>query len=157
MLKSRSILGPCVVVLLIGAGCQKGSASLVPVEGTLLLKGQPLGKISVTFMPDALGPSATNGPTSMAVTDDNGRFKLMVGTKEGAVAGTHLVVLEDTTRRPPEQGSNEPPPAGRVHWNYQQMSTTPLVVEVPAGGSKDLKLEIVENPPPGSRPKKTGG
>src|SRR5262245_26695280 len=69
------------------------------VDGVLLIKGKPAGKVYIQFLPD--GDKNTKGPTSSADTDADGRFtlQLMEGPgktpRMGAVVGWHRIVLSD--------------------------------------------------------------
>lgn len=82
-----------LVALALG-GCGTSEPKLPPLteaEGVVLLGGQPLPNASVTFNPTAAGLPA--GAAATAVTDANGRFKLAVGGKPGAVPGEAIVTV----------------------------------------------------------------
>ncbi|HEX4612202.1 MAG TPA: carboxypeptidase-like regulatory domain-containing protein [Urbifossiella sp.] len=64
-----------------------------PVEGVVLLNGQPLPNAQVMFTPTAPGLPA--GAVASATTDDAGRFVLTTGGKTGAVPGEHLVTVAE--------------------------------------------------------------
>jgi hypothetical protein len=79
---------------LLMAGCY--SPDLALVEGTVLADGKPLADIQVTFNPDST--QGTVGPSSSAVTDENGHYKLICNDRSrspGAVVGKHRVTLSD--------------------------------------------------------------
>lgn len=84
--------------LMLGCG-GKEPLSLVEIEGTLLLDDKPLPLAQVEFMPELKGHGAE--ANSYAVTDENGKFKLLKGAEFGAVVATHRVVVNEA-----------PPPAG---------------------------------------------
>jgi hypothetical protein len=84
------------------AGCGE-SVKLVPAEGVLTINGQKAANVSIQFMPDVM--SKGNGPTSYAVTDADGKFRLKTyDGLDGAVAGPHLVVLVDLDEERTPQG-----------------------------------------------------
>jgi hypothetical protein len=73
------------------SGCG-GGPNLTEVEGVVKLKGQPIGRIAVEFWPES------NGPRSVGMTDDQGKFTLTTDDDKqhkGAVPGKHRVVLRD--------------------------------------------------------------
>ncbi len=100
---------PCLL-LICCLGCGKQDAELVPVTGTLTIKGQPAGGIMLRFMPDAV--ENNDGPSSSAITDENGQFTLKCDDgRDGAVPGNHVVTFVDMEEDRPAQGetSTKPP------------------------------------------------
>jgi hypothetical protein len=82
-------------LLLAGAffccSCGGGGPTLYPVEGKILLKGQPLAGATVTFWP-AQGDQVKITP-STGNTDEEGKFTLETGTRTGAPAGDYVVTV----------------------------------------------------------------
>jgi hypothetical protein len=74
-------------------GCAS-KIDLVPVEGKLLVDGQPIDNVLVTFVPEAV---IDRKPIrSMGISDREGRFQMRAETQElGAVVGEHRIILED--------------------------------------------------------------
>jgi hypothetical protein len=67
---------------------------LIPVEGKLLVDGQPTDNVLVTFVPEAVGDRRP--VRSMGISDSEGRFQLRAESQElGAIAGDHRIILED--------------------------------------------------------------
>jgi hypothetical protein len=100
---------PCLL-LICCLGCGKQDAELVPVTGTLTIKGQPAGGIMLRFMPDAV--ESNNGPSSSAITDENGQFTLKCDDgRDGAVPGNHVVTFVDMEEERAAQGeeASKPP------------------------------------------------
>ena len=87
---ARCILAAGVMFLL---GCGGDGITIVPVEGTVTLDGQPLERIMVEFWPES------EGPRSFASTDEQGHFVLTTddGKRQGAALGTHRITLKDMT------------------------------------------------------------
>ncbi len=82
-----------VCVLLACCGCTS-KLDLVPVGGRLIIDGQPIGNVLVTFVPEAVGDRRPI--RSMGITDREGKFQMRAETQElGAVAGEHRIILED--------------------------------------------------------------
>lgn len=141
-----------VVMLLLAVASGCGSGEEIPpiyeIEGTVLLDGKPLDRISVTFLP------ADDGPRSSGVTDENGRFVLKTFDQveqNGAVASRCKVVLLDNSvfkegienltpsqKRGMDLSSGKPP---RIADKYSSYMTTPLAYEV-TGEDKDVKFEV---------------
>jgi len=84
-------------------GCGKQSVDLAPVSGTVKIGGKPAGDIMLRFMPDI--SKKNTGPTSSAITDQNGEFTLKTDDgRDGAVLGDHVVTFVDMTEERVEQG-----------------------------------------------------
>jgi hypothetical protein len=83
-------------ILLATVGCGKGSFATVPVAGRVTLDGEPAVRVTVLFSPLRRGDALEAGPSSMATTDAEGRYRLLVarqGGGKGAVPGKHLVLI----------------------------------------------------------------
>ena len=134
--------------LLSGVGCGDSERSIpdktVNAEGVLTYRGQPLEDFMVTFH-----PSGTQRPAT-GTTDAAGRFKL--GTNDvgdGAVSGSHKVTavyVAPSSGSNQEAGKEEPtdpsPAKVQIPKKYFALESTDLTVEIPAGGSTDLKIEL---------------
>ncbi len=64
---------------------------MVPVKGVLTYQGHPLPQIFIRFEPDDL----TKKSTSMAITDKDGRFEMMIGSTPGVFRGQVKVFCDD--------------------------------------------------------------
>ena len=73
------------------AGCGGAGPDLCKVKGTLTYKGKPMPKVYVRFEPDDLATKST----SMAVTDDNGKFEMFIGSTPGVFRGKVKVYCDD--------------------------------------------------------------
>ena len=88
--------------LLASSGCGD-TVILTPVEGVVKIDGKPAANISIQFLPDVM--KGGKGPTSYATSDADGKFKLQTYEgKDGAVPGSHRVVLVDIDEERPAQG-----------------------------------------------------
>jgi hypothetical protein len=118
------------------SGCGGGSGlDLAPVEGKVLLDGQPLAGVTVSFIPDAARDN--QGPQSSGITNEQGEFTLKAPDgSEGAVLGFHVVTVTAPFR---EDGGSSPDGAGSV----QQPTSTVKVPEKYTGyATTDLKEEV---------------
>ncbi|HVJ68592.1 MAG TPA: hypothetical protein VM510_11430 [Caulifigura sp.] len=126
-------------------GCGSGSdgpaaARTVTAKGSLTSGGTPLAHYRVTFVPESNLPAA-------ATTDENGKFTLGTNSPgDGAVAGRHkvaVVYVGPPDAPTPDMDNYKPlkPPVA-IPKKEQSAETTDLIVEIPAGGSEDLKIEI---------------
>src|SRR5438105_15672089 len=89
------------VTLALAAGC--GGNGPYPVEGVVLLDGQPLEGASITLVPE--GP----GQPAVGTTAADGRFRLSTQAGNGAMRSTYRAILTKITG--PEEG--RPPWVGR--------------------------------------------
>jgi hypothetical protein len=106
---SALTLGLTLAWLLCCLGCGKKDAELVPVTGTLTIKGKPAGGILLRFMPDVV--ENNTGPSSSAITDENGNFTLKCDDgRDGAVPGNHVVTFVDMEEERPAQGEEATKP-----------------------------------------------
>lgn len=87
----RAIVIATLVLALIGCGGEATLPSLTEAEGVVLLGGQPLPNATVSFHPTQSRLPAN--ATATGVTDAQGRFKLTVGNKPGAIPGEHIVTV----------------------------------------------------------------
>jgi hypothetical protein len=123
------------LVLPVFAGCGNGMG-VVPVEGTIMLDGQPLVGAEVIFRP-------ADGRPSLGVTDANGKYTLRDDTDMmGALSGKYKVSI--STSGEAAQSGSEVGPSGakveRVTAQYNKQTT--LEVDVTSGGGPlDFKLE----------------
>lgn len=81
----------CIAATFVGCG-GASAPNIVPVEGVVMLGGQPLPKAEVRFIPQL---DVGNGHIATAVTDENGRYQLMCNGKSGACEGENLVVVAE--------------------------------------------------------------
>ena len=126
------------VAILLTPGCGRPAPALVPAEGTLTIAGKPAGDISLQFLPEEL--EGEPRPTSFAITDAEGRFRLKTYEgQEGAVEGMHTVLLVDTLEERPAQGevAGKPP---RVDPKHSTM-TGGIRCQIAAGGGP-IALEL---------------
>jgi hypothetical protein len=131
------------VCTLSAAGC--GGPKLVPVSGTVLVNGKPMGDLRLEFLPDP--EQGTQGPRSTATTDQEGHFQLVCEyrSRPGAVVGMHRVVVFDLMRykgisfAQRKDGDRLKP--SRIRVEYENAASTPLKQDVKEGmGPVVLKL-----------------
>jgi hypothetical protein len=84
------------------AGCG-GDSNICTVKGTLTYKGQPMPSVYLRMEPDDLKTKST----SMAVTDANGKFEMMIGSTPGVFRGKVKVFCDDPLAA---MGSSSPVP-----------------------------------------------
>lgn len=141
------MLGLFAIVL----GCgTKEPLSMVEVEGTLLLNDQPLPLALVEFMPELKGHGAQSNST--ALTDAEGKFKLVRGNENGAVIASHRVVVNEGPPPAGARGQDEASQAKLTQYmnslknrpippQYSNYSQTPLRVDIKAA-DKNLVLKM---------------
>jgi hypothetical protein len=112
-----------------GLGCGKPEPKLVPVSGTLVNGNKPIPSVTVLFACDL----STGGQNfdAYASTDEQGKFTLFTGQHgQGAVAGHYKVSVTS-------EG-----PHRLIPTKFTQFGTTTLHVDIPEGGTTDLKLDL---------------
>src|SRR5262245_2230951 len=93
MTASRLAAAALLAAALLAAGCNKTPPAIVPAEGVVLLNGQPLPHAEVQFVPMLRGFGGEY--IAVAVTDDQGRFKLLCKGQPGACAGENKVTVTE--------------------------------------------------------------
>jgi hypothetical protein len=130
LLSLLALLGAVAVL-----GCSN-RPKLAEVKGTVKLKGKPLDKIMVEFIPETL-----NGQRSTGLTDENGQYTLICDdNRPGALIGPHRVVLRDVGiyggkfwgRKLEKVGTKDGPKLNpqRISLQYEDTAHTPLKKEV---------------------------
>jgi hypothetical protein len=109
------------LVLVAIVGCGPGNKARV--TGRITLDGQPLDKVLVMFVPDA-------GPSSGAVTDQDGRYELVSGPKLGknVFTGRCRVYLTE-----PVEDPSKPVPPPRFPAKYLSGESSGLEWELKPG------------------------
>jgi hypothetical protein len=137
--------------LLLGAGYSKG---LVVAEGRVTLDGEPVAGAAVMCHPLAEGTAPAHGET-----DADGRFALFTTSAEGAGPGRYKVTVTKTEgtavvkgpsrvmgtdgRKKSLPGKKKPGDLRHVlPLVYKELDSTPLEIDVPAGGSHDLQIAL---------------
>jgi len=115
----RSAIFLLVFVAILGCGPRNKAR----VTGRITLDGQPLDKVLVMFVPDA-------GPSSGAVTDQDGRYELVSGPKLGknVFTGRCRVYLTE-----PVEDPTKPPPSPRFPAKYLSGESSGLECELKPG------------------------
>src|SRR5438105_200679 len=92
MTPRRALLTLLPLALALLAGCSSRTA---PVSGRITLNGKPLARASVTFAPIPSQGELEPGPSSAAITDEDGRYTLrLIGESgKGATIGKHKVMV----------------------------------------------------------------
>jgi hypothetical protein len=130
----------CSVALLLAALAGGCGGSRYPVDGRVLLEGNPLHdkEGAVVLKPDASKGNKNSVP-AIGVLQKDGSFSILTNGQPGALAGWYKVVISAT-----EPGANPNEDTPRVlNVRYEKEATTPLAIEVvanPGPGSYDLKL-----------------
>lgn len=129
------------VALSATSGCSDGVAKRYPVEGQVLVDGEPLrgASGSVMFVPDR--SKGNESPHSAAGTiDGEGRYRLQTKGAAGAPAGWYIAVV---TAVPPGTGDRDVVYKPLHHQRFSAEKTSPLAVEVtasPPANAYDLKV-----------------
>jgi len=83
----------CACILTIGVGCSESGPELAPVTGRVFLDGVAVVDAGVLFAPTSQGPAASGS------TSADGSFRLRTGSEDGALVGSHRVVISKAETR----------------------------------------------------------
>jgi hypothetical protein len=134
-LRRPSMRPVSLVIACLVAGCGDGVGKRLPVEGRVLVDGQPLRGASgtVVFVPDrAKGNQCPVSPTG--TIDAEGNYKVSTKGQPGAPAGFYVVTV---SALPPGTGDREVVKQALHHPRFAAEKTTTLRVEVTASPSAD--------------------
>lgn len=143
---NRRIPLPCALLVILWAtGCGTG---LSPVQGVVLLDGNPLPNASIQFIPQGAGKDATGA------TDAEGKFTMSTNEpRDGVMAGTYKVVIrpQPVAAAPRQYASADeamraeaaapPPMVPNFPVQYTRVDQTQLTQEVPVK-EKPLVYEL---------------
>ena len=90
---ARVLSAAALLAAMAAAGCGPTPPAIVLVEGVVLLDGKPLPGAEVQFVPMIQGFGGEY--IAVAVTDEQGRFKLACNGREGASAGENRVTVSE--------------------------------------------------------------
>ena len=122
-------------------GCGSSKQPLVPVSGVVTLNGKPIDGARVFFEPESTGDVLNVGPSSYAVTDEQGRYSLeTMDGDEGAVIAHHRVTI--STFMGPEQHEGEEPVREELIPDRYFDGTTPLSWDVSADGTAAADFQL---------------
>jgi hypothetical protein len=132
-----------VVLTFLFTGCG-GSPRTVPVSGRVTLNGQPLANATVMFVPVTDETVKNPPPSSVGLTDSDGRYSLMLNTDskvKGAVVGKHKVMI---TLGAPQQGGSSADTKRTFQKQLPQRYNrkTELACEVPTNGRDDANFPL---------------
>ncbi len=139
-----------VLSALCTAGCGSGAPfNIAPVSGKVTYSDGSLieaDQIVLRFVPqgvEAAGKDAAAAASGEVNVADGTFAGLTTRThRDGAIVGTHKVVVLALKIGPAGVGE----PTAAVPAQYTNVATTPLKVEVPRGGARDVHLQIDRNP-----------
>jgi len=128
--------------LLLLSGCGPGGPAKAPVSGQILVDGQPVQGLRVTFAPVGSDKSPYPGPGSYGETDQDGRYTLVSvkDKRRGAVVGPCRVRVRMASRAGPDVDPRQAARARQLPPRYND--ETELTFEVPPDGTNaaDFKL-----------------
>jgi hypothetical protein len=136
----------CLAAGLCLPGCGKEEAKLYPVEGKVMLGGKPAAITDDHIQGYViLTPDKAKGNTSLEIPrgtiDAEGNYTVKTGNKPGAAPGWYKITAEISKVVDPKNPYVE---RGLSPERYSKVETSGLayeVVETPAAGQYDLKLE----------------
>jgi hypothetical protein len=131
--------------VIFGMGCRGdpyGLGRRAPVRGRIMVDDGPLRTGIVTFHPDASKGNKTPHQPSANI-DRDGSYDLFTVGEAQVPLGWYKVVVLAYERDDDVKGKRPDVPRRLVNAKYEDVKTTPLVIEVvesPAASAYDLKL-----------------
>jgi hypothetical protein len=116
---------------------------MAPVSGQVLIDGQPVAGLRVTFAPIGSPTNQYPGPASAGVTDENGRYTLLSvkDRRGGAVVGPCRVrVNVQPAGADPNADPTTAAQARRLPARYND--ATELKFDVPADGTTEANFSL---------------
>jgi len=132
---------------LLGATCLSGCGSsdapvVATVKGKVTRKGQPLGGVSIQYLPQDI-PEGAPRTSSYATTRDDGSYELILNRNlMGAMVGKHKVRID--ADEPVDEAGKPNPLAVVIPKQYSRESTLEVVVPEDGlnGGAADFDLDF---------------
>jgi len=127
-----------MVPVLLLSGCGSDDPPMAPVSGRILVDGQPVAKLRVSFSPVGSKDNPYAGEGSVGTTDEEGRYTLRsLHGKRGAVVGLCQVRIS-TNPNPPPDKPNQPVRRLPSRFNDQ----TKLTFQVPPQGTESADFNV---------------
>lgn len=126
------------LVMLPGCGGGGDQLKTVPLAGVVKYQGNPVADADIVFYP-------AKGPAGSAKSDAKGAFQIKTNGQAGGTAGSNkvTVVASQNSAIPPSDGrAVEFANKSKLPEKYSSEATTDLVIDVPAGGNRDVQLEL---------------
>jgi hypothetical protein len=148
-----------VTVFLFVSGCGSDGLKLAKATGKVTLNGNPIGGANVTFMFE-------DGNLSTGITDNDGKFILVTGGREGAFIGKARVTVtkfnpgnasavpqnakpEDMFKnfdaKNPEAMKKQNKPANELPHRYSMPDSSGLTAEVLKSDSNEFTFPLVDS------------
>jgi len=136
-----------------GCGAPKDTRhkDLAPATGTVLYKGAPVGEATLVFHNDD-----TSKQGGSAITEADGTFTLRTFGGEGTYPGSYTVTVikdkivnpisEEELLRLEREGKDIPETKTEalLPRKYRLKTTSDIKITIPAGGDKNLKIELAD-------------
>jgi hypothetical protein len=138
--------GPVVVCLMLSfflciVGCRgKALPQLTEVEGVVFVDGEPLPRAQIQFVPEL--KEFGSDYNSRAVTDDQGKFKLVCRKtgEPGAAIGINRVIVWEYT--PPELRDNSEETRLKLSEYVEELKNRPIPELYSSVGKTPLKIDV---------------
>lgn len=126
----RSIpISALALVLLTWIGCGRGEPTLVPTEGRILYRGNPIDAGTIVFTPDA--ERGNSGPIARAEIQPDGKFRLRSDDRDGIVPGWHRITVAGSSKRV----------LVPTHYRDPDRSRLSREIKIPGGVAVELQLD----------------
>ncbi|GIW79274.1 MAG: hypothetical protein KatS3mg105_1081 [Gemmatales bacterium] len=127
------------LVLLI-AGCGRGTPEVIPVTGKVYYRGKPLTHGTIIFTPDYR--RGNRGPSAQAAIQKDGSFRLSVNEQDGACPGWHLVTILALESTEPRRAGQFRVPRSLLPEKYAHPDLSGLACEVKVGKPNNFTFHL---------------
>ena len=134
--------GVCALGLLWAVGCGGPSpgTDVVPVQGKVFYKGQPLVTGTMVFTPNA--DRGSSGDLATAQIQPDGSYQVKCKDKVGAAAGHYRVTVMAVEMLPPAPGQPYGEPRSLLPARYSDPRLSGLDCEVKAGRDNTINFNL---------------
>jgi len=132
---------PGLILAISVCGCGGGnSVETVPVSGVIEMNGEPLANAAVMFQ--IASETQGTAPTSVGITDDEGRYTLKLSTSNtsGAVVGEHRVQVTMDGYEEDEEDDSDGTATESIPEKYNV--NTELKFRVPENGTDQANFSL---------------
>lgn len=149
-IRSRLLIAACPFVLMglvCWSGCRDGRVVRYPVQGTVLVDGQPADGAFVFLFP-LDGSEEVMKLRPYGITDANGTFTLSsLSPNDGSPVGEFAVTVRWPDRHPTQMGNGNEKRSGlagydRLNGRYTSPTKSPLKVTITAGQNELPPFEL---------------
>ena len=137
---ARTCVSFLALIATLGCGGGVSNPKVVPVSGTVTIKGKPTAGVDVNFFREKASRAASGR------TDAEGKYRLtMFEANDGAIPGKNLVTLTipgETVSMEQMMSGKAPPAKSPLPPEYSNPTATPFSYEVKDGVNENVNFDV---------------